>query len=239
MECSWPRMHGQLGSEEWGAPLCVTEVDVNARHTFTDIKAHEYFEREEVLHAKVALLAQMLRRANACMAFTGAGISTAAGIDDYATKAKEESVTAEDRPRVKDWKDARPTMTHRVMAALHGAGLLKHWVQQNHDSLPQKAGYPQHCLNEIHGSLHDPANPIVPYEGSLRSDLYAWLEEWERWSPQLCLGVDRVGGAEQSSAGGTTWCLRSALPFPASTWTGSLRQRPRVLHRGGARALCS
>jgi len=48
------------------------------------------------------------------------------------------------------------------MVALHRAGHLKHWVQQNHDSLPQKAGYPQHALNEIHGSLHDPSNPVRP-----------------------------------------------------------------------------
>lgn len=65
---------------------------------------------------------------------------------------------------------------------------MKHWVQQNHDSLPQKAGYPQHALNEIHGSLHDPANPVVPYEGSLRDDLFDWLVEWEKQS-DLCLAL--------------------------------------------------
>ena len=62
--------------------------------------------------------------------------------------------------------------TDRALAAMDRTGRLAMWVQQNHDSLPQKAGYPQHALNEIHGSLHDPANPIVPYEGSLRDDLY-------------------------------------------------------------------
>lgn len=189
LEDTLEKMHGRLGSTEWAAPECVTEFNVNARLTFTSIKAHEFCDREEVLRAKVAMLGEMVRQSKNCLAFTGAGISTAAGIDDYATKAKEQSVTAtQERPRVRDWKDARPTKAHRVMTAMYEAGFLKHWVQQNHDSLPQKAGFPQHALNEIHGSLHDPANPIVPYEGSLRDDLYDWMEEWELKN-DLCLSL--------------------------------------------------
>jgi NAD-dependent SIR2 family protein deacetylase len=181
-------MHGVLGSREWAAPVCVTEFDVNARLSFTSIKAHEYNDTDAVLREKVGVLAGLLRKAKACCAYTGAGISTAAGIDDYATKAKDQSVTAEDRPVVKDWKMARPTKAHYVMTALHEKGFLHHWVQQNHDSLPQKAGYPQHALNEIHGSLHDPGNPVVPYEGVLRDDLYDWLQEWEAKN-DLCLAM--------------------------------------------------
>lgn len=189
MEATNLEMHGFLGSKEWAAPECVTDFDVNARLTFTSVKAHEWADRKEVLHAKVALLAAMVRKSRNCLAFTGAGISTAAGIDDYATKAKEASVTATaTRPTVRDWKDARPTRAHRVLTAMYEAGMLKHWVQQNHDSLPQKAGFPQHALNEIHGSLHDPANPIVPYEGTLRDDLFDWMHEWE-FRNDLCLSL--------------------------------------------------
>jgi len=134
------------------------------------------------------VLASLILRSGALLAFTGAGISTAAGIDDYASKAKEKSVTAAGKPVVKDWKQARPTAAHRVLAAMHGAGHLKHWVTQNHDSLPQRAGYPQHALNEIHGSMHDPSNPIVPYEGSLRDDLFEWPHQWQERS-DLCLAL--------------------------------------------------
>mmetsp|Transcript_168147 Transcript_168147/g.535074 ORF Transcript_168147/g.535074 Transcript_168147/m.535074 type:complete len:315 (+) Transcript_168147:411-1355(+) len=74
------------------------------------------------------------------------------------------------------------------MARLHAAGLLHHWINQNHDSLPQKAGFPQHALNEIHGGLHDPANPIVPYQGNLRDDLYNWMQQWQR-DADLCLAL--------------------------------------------------
>jgi NAD-dependent SIR2 family protein deacetylase len=181
--------HGLLGQlHEWQSPQLVTEYDVSARLTFTDIKAHEYVDNDRVLHEKVKLLAGLIRKSKHMIAFTGAGISTAAGIDDYATRAKGASITAERRPNIRNWRDAMPTKSHYVLTALHEFGFLKHWIQQNHDSLPQKAGYPQYALNEIHGSLHDPSNPIVPYEGQLRPDLFAWMTHWETKS-DLCLAM--------------------------------------------------
>jgi len=182
------KRHGILGRVDWEAPVCVTDMgDVQARLTFTDVKAHEYLDEPHVLGAKVALLASMIRASNEMITYTGAGISVAAGIDDYASPVNT-SITSNEMPRVKDWKEARPTRTHRVLAAMHHAGFLKHWIQQNHDSLPQKAGYPQSCLNEIHGSLHDPGNPVVPYEGSLRDDLFKWLHHWQERN-DLCLAL--------------------------------------------------
>ncbi len=48
------------------------------------------------------------------------------------------------------------------LAAIWGRqGLLHGWVQQNHDGLPQKAGFPQERINEIHGSWYDPGNPVA------------------------------------------------------------------------------
>lgn len=180
--------HGILGDPAWESPQLVTEYDVPARLTFTAIKAHEYVDHEDVLHKKVQILADLIRRSSQMIAFTGAGISTAAGIDDYATKAKGASVTSEQRPHILNWRDAMPTKSHYILTAMHELGYLKHWIQQNHDSLPQKAGYPQYALNEIHGSLHDPANPIVPYEGQLRPDLYSWMMNWAS-KADLCLAM--------------------------------------------------
>lgn len=183
------RMHGTLGSQHWALPTRVTAFDVAARDYCSDkIMAHEYLDSDSVLREKVKVLADMVRRSRRMLAFTGAGISTAAGIDDYASKAKGASVTAAGKPVLKDWKKARPTRAHRCLVAMYEAGLLKHWINQNHDSLPQKAGFPQDALNEIHGSLHDPANPVVPYEGSLRDDLFAWMAEWQAQN-DLCLAV--------------------------------------------------
>jgi len=190
------RWHGKLGSQEtWEPPERVTQFDVAARDYCEDrIMAHEYADRPEVLEQKVKRLADLVRRSGNLVAFTGAGISTAAGIDDYASKAKGQSVTSAGKAIVKDWKDAQPTKAHRILAAMYEAEHLKHWIQQNHDSLPQKAGYPQHALNEIHGSMHDPANPIVPYEGTLRDDLFDWLHEWQlRSDLVLALGTSLSG----------------------------------------------
>lgn len=44
------------------------------------------------------------------------------------------------------------------------------WIQQNHDGLPQKAGLPQHRINEIHGALYDPGNPVVQFNGGFRAE---------------------------------------------------------------------
>ena len=186
-------MHGAIlealpASAGLDPPQCMTEFNVNARDYGTGIKAHEFLETDRTLRVKVKLLANMLRTSSSTLAYTGAGISTAAGIDDYATKAKKNSLTAAGRPVVKDWKLATPTLTHYALAALHRHGMLHHWINQNHDSLPQKASYPQHALNEIHGSLHDIANSIVPFEGTLRDDLFAWMEEWIDRA-QLCLAL--------------------------------------------------
>jgi hypothetical protein len=91
---------------------------------------------------------------------------------------------------------AKPTKTHRVLAALCRAqpGLLASWVQQNHDGLPQKAGVPQALMNEIHGSWFDPSNPIVRMSGSLRGDLFEGLLTAERDADLvLALGTSLCG----------------------------------------------
>lgn len=183
---SFCEMHGRRGSLAWDAPVRTLTFDCNARSTFTEIIAHEYRDTPSTLAAKVAALAGLVRQAQQCVAYTGAGISTSSGIHDYASKGDGAGTAA--KKEVKDWRDAQPTRAHRVMVALHRAGMLPHWINQNHDSLPQKAGFPQHALNEIHGSLHDPANPIVPYQGSLRDDLFAWMHQWQR-SADLCLAL--------------------------------------------------
>merc|ERR1719321_1133829 len=63
------------------------------------------------------------------------------------------------------------------MSALSSAKYLHGWVQQNHDGLPQKAGYPQEAINEIHGSWFNPANPVVKYGGTLEGDLCKGMQE--------------------------------------------------------------
>jgi len=78
--------------------------------------------------------------------------------------------------KVKKGLDALPTKTHFALGAM-AHGLIHGWVQQNHDGLPQKAGFPQECINEIHGSWFDPSNPVVLFSGNLKSDAHPWMRE--------------------------------------------------------------
>jgi hypothetical protein len=67
-------------------------------------------------------------------------------------------------------------------------------VQQNHDGLPQKAGFPQERINEIHGSWYDPSNPVVKYCGHLHKRASPWMEEdAEQADLVLVLGTSLSG----------------------------------------------
>lgn len=117
------------------------------------------------------------------MIYAGAGLSTGAGISDYASRAGAGGVVGQALPKSTAPVSpmmARPSYGHRVIAAMAKKDLIWRFIQQNHDGLPQKAGVPQHVLNEIHGGWFDPSNPVVKMSGSLRSDLFKDLNECER-----------------------------------------------------------
>ena len=88
------------------------------------LNASEWEDTSSVLQRKVRLLAELLKLSRKSVLYTGAGISTAAGVRDYATKSR--TFAFGDSPL-----DAEPTFAHRALAALHAAGLLHDWVQQN------------------------------------------------------------------------------------------------------------
>ena len=168
-------MHGQCYGFEvarngWAAPDCTFVSHATARPGYDTLDASEYLDKDETLRAKVARLATLIRRATCCIVYAGAGLSTSAGIADYATQAHAGFLHSGES-RLRSPMCAQPTEAHRVLAAMQAAGLIHRLIQQNHDGLPQKAGYPQHAINEIHGSLYAPDNPVVPMSGTLRKDL--------------------------------------------------------------------
>jgi len=136
------------------------------------LDASEYQDDEQTLKYKVRVLANLLKCSKKTLAYTGAGLSVAAGIEMAATGSA--------KAKRSDPLRADPTVAHAVMAQLNRHNLLHGWVQQNHDGLPQKAGYRQEDINEIHGSWYDPSNPVVLYSGSLRGDLFSDMEQWAR-----------------------------------------------------------
>ena len=51
--------------------------------TINGSEKREYFDEPQVLEYKVERLAELVRSSQSMIAFTGAGLSTAAGIPDY------------------------------------------------------------------------------------------------------------------------------------------------------------
>ena len=118
-----------------------------------------------------AELAQLLRRAQRVLFFTGAGISTGSGIADYRgpdglwkTRRPVEfrDFMASASARVEYWdqklevwpqiRDAQPNPTHNAIARFERAGRVVAVVTQNIDGLHRKAGTGVELLVELHGS---------------------------------------------------------------------------------------
>jgi len=99
------------------------------------MSASEYQEHPDVFKSKVKILAELVLKSQNLAAYTGAGISTAAGIGDYGTKSKSRIAERKRKLKGKSAICAIPTKAHHALAALHKCGHLKHWVNQNHDGL--------------------------------------------------------------------------------------------------------
>lgn len=188
----WKDAHGFLGNPDWNLPCMTKRCMQEARPGYTSKMAHEYEDLPEVLLPKVKLLANLVTRSKNCMIYSGAGLSTSSGINDYATKARDNE--EDSRPVLRSPLQAQPTLAHRVLVEMYKANLVHYWVQQNHDGLPQKAGLPQHAINEIHGAWFDCSNPVVAMSGNLRSDLFEEMLEWEeRADLTISLGSSMCG----------------------------------------------
>eukprot|EP00746_Dinoflagellata_sp_MGD_P000879 gnl/MRDRNA2_/MRDRNA2_101633_c0_seq1.p1 gnl/MRDRNA2_/MRDRNA2_101633_c0~~gnl/MRDRNA2_/MRDRNA2_101633_c0_seq1.p1 ORF type:complete len:533 (+),score=90.98 gnl/MRDRNA2_/MRDRNA2_101633_c0_seq1:75-1601(+) len=114
----------------------------------------EHYDPDDVLVQKVDKLAAMVRESRHFVVFTGAGISTSAGIPDFRgpdgkwtrqAKGKEPLVGVQ---TVK----AFPTPTHMALVDLHKRGVLKYVISQNCDGLHRRSGLPAAALSELHGN---------------------------------------------------------------------------------------
>lgn len=124
----------------------------------------------------VAAAADVLRRAERILAYTGAGCSTESGIPDFRgpdglwTKVDPDDFTihryrASRDLRVRSWRmhqegalwgarsDIAPNQAHLALADLWRRGRLSGIVTQNVDGLHQVAGVPTHGVAELHGNV--------------------------------------------------------------------------------------
>eukprot|EP01065_Artemidia_motanka_P050424 TRINITY_DN8623_c0_g1_i1.p1 TRINITY_DN8623_c0_g1~~TRINITY_DN8623_c0_g1_i1.p1 ORF type:complete len:562 (+),score=213.65 TRINITY_DN8623_c0_g1_i1:69-1688(+) len=121
----------------------------------SDRAMEEIRETAEQVDAKAAQLAEMIRKARHVTFFTGAGISTAAGIADYRGPKGVWTLQAQGRAseiRSGQMVSAVPTATHMALSTLVERGLAHHVISQNLDGLHRKSGIPGDNMSELHGN---------------------------------------------------------------------------------------
>lgn len=166
-------MHGRAYRGNPSPPKCTWKCSKPPRDDHSAPKwltASEFEDKDGAMTAKCEHLAELIRCSRKTVLYTGAGISAA--VIGQAARSGANTVGWK-----ADTRKAQPTFTHHALGFLGRQGLVHSWVQQNHDGLPQKAGFPQESINEIHGSWYDPGNPVVKYSGTLHDRAFPWMEE--------------------------------------------------------------
>jgi NAD-dependent SIR2 family protein deacetylase len=133
----------------------------------TEEEKKEFFDTPEELDAKVSQLAAWIQESSHFTAFTGAGISTSAGIPDYRSGfntvlptgpgcwEKKAQGKASNKPKIRtEMSKAIPTPTHMALVRLMEEGLLKYLISQNVDGLHRRSGIDPGKLAEVHGNTN-------------------------------------------------------------------------------------
>lgn len=114
-------------------------------------------------------MALWIKSASHFVSFTGAGISTSAGIPDFRSGvgtvletgpgAWEKAANLAKVDKNKKYKKtniqkAMPTLTHMAYVALMANNYLKFIISQNVDGLHRKSGIPPENISELHGNTN-------------------------------------------------------------------------------------
>lgn len=105
------------------------------------VEKKEYFDHPNVLESKITKLAEMIKESKHFVAFTGAGISTSAGIADFRSGVKTVLKTGPglwEKMAQKIGKNSKkhkvimsravPTKSHMALVKLNEVGYLKHLI---------------------------------------------------------------------------------------------------------------
>jgi NAD-dependent SIR2 family protein deacetylase len=117
----------------------------------------ETYDALEVLEKKLNELYKLFAESKYIVFFTGAGISTDAGVPDYRGEfglmgAKKPVVVLGQAEQTLDWKV--PTFSHLAIAKLLQNGLSKFLVTSNHDGIHDKAGTPLDKMADLFGNAY-------------------------------------------------------------------------------------
>ncbi|KAJ4420325.1 hypothetical protein N0V82_004424 [Gnomoniopsis sp. IMI 355080] len=119
------------------------------------IPEEERHENPDIVERKAEVLAEQIRRSRHFIVFTGAGISTSAGIADFRGPKGVWTLRAQGREHAIESGDtlqAIPTATHMALVELQNRGILKYLVSQNCDGLHSRSGILPDRISELHGN---------------------------------------------------------------------------------------
>lgn len=142
-----------------------------------DSEYDEIIDSPAIRAKKIDRLVKLIQRHKGNITFyTGAGISTGAGIPDFrsgigsatgmpagkwchdATKKdwskKEKKVDVARRAKTTSTLQAIPTPSHMALVAMAKAGMLRGLISQNCDGLHRRSGFPPELLAELHGNTN-------------------------------------------------------------------------------------
>ena len=111
-------------------------------HKTTDAM-EELHDDPETFGRNVREVADLIRGSRRTVVYTGAGISTSAGIPDYRGPQGVWTLAAEGKPRTAPTTDmikAMPTPTHMAIVQLLRNGLCHFVISSNVDGLHRKSG---------------------------------------------------------------------------------------------------
>jgi mono-ADP-ribosyltransferase sirtuin 6 len=103
----------------------------------------ELVETPDDLARKARELADLIKQSKHFIVFTGAGISTSAGIPDFRGPEGAWTLQAQGRQRTSaatSTLQAIPTATHMALVELQNRGLMKYLISQNCDGLHRRSG---------------------------------------------------------------------------------------------------
>lgn len=121
----------------------------------TSVQMEELQDDPATFKRNVQAVIKLIQASKKTVFYTGAGISTSAGIPDYRGPQGVWTLQAEGKRRTAPTTDmikAMPTPTHMAIVALLRNGLAHHVISQNVDGLHRKSGVQPDQISELHGN---------------------------------------------------------------------------------------
>lgn len=115
----------------------------------------EHFDAPETVEKAAAQLASLIQSSKHFIVFTGAGVSTSAGIPDFRGPAGAWTLRAQGKELDFDSTQTLrtiPSPCHMALVELQSRGILKLLVSQNCDGLHRRSGILPGGIAELHGN---------------------------------------------------------------------------------------